>query len=121
HVGAALSIPSTTTTYVSVMDTAPTMTCTLSLHDALPILTAVTVDSGLTVTDADSTNLTGATVTISSGLKAGDTLNFTNGSGITRSEEHTSELQSRRDIVCRLLLEQKKITFSNSTNDNPAG
>src|SRR6266496_4578673 len=25
-----------------------------------------------------------------------------------RSEEHTSELQSRRDIVCRLLLEQKK-------------
>src|SRR5690349_21953774 len=27
-----------------------------------------------------------------------------------RSEEHTSELQSRRDIVCRLLLEKKKIT-----------
>src|SRR5204862_8276189 len=26
----------------------------------------------------------------------------------TRSEEHTSELQSRRDIVCRLLLEKKK-------------
>src|SRR5438874_5464870 len=27
-----------------------------------------------------------------------------------RSEEHTSELQSRRDIVCRLLLEKKKAT-----------
>src|SRR6266496_1345552 len=27
-----------------------------------------------------------------------------------RSEEHTSELQSRRDIVCRLLLEKKKKT-----------
>src|SRR5690349_23649539 len=27
-----------------------------------------------------------------------------------RSEEHTSELQSRRDFVCRLLLEKKKIT-----------
>src|SRR5690349_12238843 len=27
---------------------------------------------------------------------------------ITRSEEHTSELQSRRDLVCRLLLEKKK-------------
>src|SRR5204862_1218238 len=27
-----------------------------------------------------------------------------------RSEEHTSELQSRRDIVCRLLLEKKKTT-----------
>src|SRR5690349_23006468 len=28
--------------------------------------------------------------------------------GIDRSEEHTSELQSRRDLVCRLLLEKKK-------------
>src|SRR5438874_8135661 len=28
--------------------------------------------------------------------------------GIPRSEEHTSELQSRRDLVCRLLLEKKK-------------
>src|SRR5690349_23958442 len=28
----------------------------------------------------------------------------------TRSEEHTSELQSRRDLVCRLLLEKKKRT-----------
>src|SRR5690349_23698760 len=28
--------------------------------------------------------------------------------GIRRSEEHTSELQSRRDLVCRLLLEKKK-------------
>src|SRR5204863_565747 len=27
---------------------------------------------------------------------------------IDRSEEHTSELQSRRDLVCRLLLEKKK-------------
>src|SRR5438874_6728818 len=26
-----------------------------------------------------------------------------------RSEEHTSELQSRRDLVCRLLLEKKKL------------
>src|SRR5690349_23469870 len=29
----------------------------------------------------------------------------------TRSEEHTSELQSRRDIVCRLLLEKKYYPF----------
>src|SRR5690349_22206617 len=31
-----------------------------------------------------------------------------------RSEEHTSELQSRRDLVCRLLLEKKKIVFTAS-------
>src|SRR5690349_23714485 len=30
------------------------------------------------------------------------------GAGHVRSEEHTSELQSRRDLVCRLLLEKKK-------------
>src|SRR5690349_24824304 len=30
------------------------------------------------------------------------------GSRAPRSEEHTSELQSRRDLVCRLLLEKKK-------------
>src|SRR6266576_2671583 len=31
---------------------------------------------------------------------------------VVRSEEHTSELQSRRDIVCRLLLEKKKNNLS---------
>src|SRR2546421_7900527 len=30
--------------------------------------------------------------------------------GVDRSEEHTSELQSRSDLVCRLLLEKKKKT-----------
>src|SRR3989440_1865923 len=30
---------------------------------------------------------------------------------VTRSEEHTSELQSRSDLVCRLLLEKKKTTI----------
>src|SRR5207249_7415310 len=33
--------------------------------------------------------------------------------GAIRSEEHTSELQSRFDLVCRLLLEKKKNCFSN--------
>src|SRR2546428_5052847 len=31
---------------------------------------------------------------------------------LTRSEEHTSELQSRSDLVCRLLLEKKKKTHT---------
>src|SRR5438094_6257518 len=33
----------------------------------------------------------------------------------TRSEEHTSELQSPYDIVCRLLLEKKKTTYDSCT------
>src|SRR5207248_4917700 len=34
--------------------------------------------------------------------------------GMTRSEEHTSELQSPYDLVCRLLLEKKKVIGSDS-------
>src|SRR5690349_24058622 len=35
-----------------------------------------------------------------------------------RSEEHTSELQSRRDLVCRLLLEKKKKKKIKQHEDN---
>src|SRR5258707_9958856 len=35
-----------------------------------------------------------------------------------RSEEHTSELQSRQYLVCRLLLEKKKICYITSKNSN---
>src|SRR2546421_5234311 len=34
--------------------------------------------------------------------------------GVERSEEHTSELQSRSDLVCRLLLEKKKKKTENN-------
>src|SRR6185312_9962064 len=37
-----------------------------------------------------------------------------------RSEEHTSELQSRSDLVCRLLLEKKKISLSDSPRGVPS-
>src|SRR6267378_763984 len=36
-----------------------------------------------------------------------------------RSEEHTSELQSRRDLVCRLLLEKKKVGLIEVDADRP--
>src|SRR2546430_5849479 len=35
-----------------------------------------------------------------------------------RSEEHTSELQSQSNLVCRLLLEKKKKQCKNKTHDN---
>src|SRR5690606_40597642 len=37
---------------------------------------------------------------------------------LTRSEEHTSELQSRENLVCRLLLEKKKSMNKILRNDN---
>src|SRR2546428_9518381 len=56
------------------------------------------------------------------GLEAGGTLargeqraqRGARGRVLDRSEEHTSELQSRSDLVCRLLLEKKKILQSYS-------
>src|SRR2546421_7415284 len=36
---------------------------------------------------------------------------------VARSEEHTSELQSRSDLVCRLLLEKKKKTSTREHTD----
>src|SRR6266576_7345837 len=68
--------------YFFFNDTATTEIYTLSLHDALPIyVPAGLLDRG-------------------PGLPGGHLER--------RSEEHTSELQSRRDLVCRLLLEKKK-------------
>src|SRR3712207_8717766 len=39
------------------------------------------------------------------------------GYGLIRSEEHTSELQSRQYLVCRLLLEKKKNYHNNNIHD----
>src|SRR2546427_11445385 len=41
-------------------------------------------------------------------LQVSDSLHFLNWIEKTRSEEHTSELQSQSNLVCRLLLEKKK-------------
>src|SRR6266576_6952166 len=71
-------------------DTATTEIYTLSLHDALPICLIACQRL--------------ASIRSRSGR----------GAGCGRSEEHTSELQSRRDLVCRLLLEKKH-------NIKPAG
>src|SRR5690349_24525613 len=68
-------------------DTATTEIYTLSLHDALPIFGLDRYDRRLVGLDRYDRRLVGLD---------------------RRSEEHTSELQSRRDLVCRLLLEKKK-------------
>src|SRR5436309_12189002 len=74
-----------------------TVTYTLSLHDALPI------SSTARCAAADEAMAAPTCASIGAGLggRGGSTI-----SG--RSEEHTSELQSRENLVCRLLLEKKK-------------
>src|SRR5260221_12678409 len=70
-------------------DTATTEIYTLSLHDALPILPA---PRSLVATLSWISNICRLACT-----------------WLSRSEEHTSELQSHSDLVCRLLLEKKKL------------
>src|SRR5256885_11063153 len=77
-------------------DTATTEIYTLSLHDALPIFRCSQlggVASALVCTKPSS---------------AKQSPPATSTSKVMRSEEHTSELQSPCNLVCRLLLEKKK-------------
>ena len=62
----------------------------------------VVLENGSRIT-ADPSTGSGGNVNIQTNL-----LELRDGSQITRSEEHTSELQSLTNLVCRLLLEKKK-------------
>src|SRR3989442_7102963 len=82
-------------------DTATTEIYTLSLHDALPICGKQDVQAPRSDQGA------GQAVQAPRG-----------GDAAKRSEEHTSELQSRPHLVCRLLLEKKKKLKSNAVAYN---
>src|SRR5438270_2357762 len=77
-------------------DTATTEIYTLSLHDALPI------SGGRPLRNKRSRPMSDA--------KTFDCSLSIESFGV-RSEEHTSELQSQSNLVCRLLLEKKKTTY----------
>src|SRR2546430_13597559 len=79
-------------------DTATTEIYTLSLHDALPIC----VDA-----DPDAADLGLRAVWRAFADPVGRHRELERSAG-ARSEEHTSELQSQSNLVCRLLLEKKK-------------
>src|SRR5690242_21091428 len=82
-------------------DTATTEIYTLSLHDALPIW----LDGFKRDLVADGPDL----------ISTGETVSLRWRRALMRSEEHTSELQSHVNLVCRLLLEKKK---NNIRSDN---
>src|SRR5690349_21903835 len=82
--------------------TATTEIYTLSLHDALPISGADPPRGAGAARDADFHDVRPLVLPPLPRFR--------------RSEEHTSELQSRRDLVCRLLLEKKK---NNVHGDKP--
>src|SRR5690606_39438148 len=94
-------------------DTATTELYTLSLHDALPIFHSghravqycctpiLPPGCGPSASAACITSIRCSTVPV---------VRWCRFAG--RSEEHTSELQSRENLVCRLLLEKKKIKLA---------
>src|SRR3712207_8911282 len=82
-------------------DTATTEIYTLSLHDALPILLAL---SSAGQAQAISRLHSAPHPTVILERSEGSS----RGTRVGRSEEHTSELQSRQYLVCRLLLEKKQ-------------
>src|SRR2546430_4023355 len=84
-------------------DTATTEIYTLSLHDALPISN----DAGRLGNGDGRTAFAGL---IHRQTKPGAWFQ-------SRSEEHTSELQSQSNLVCRLLLEKKKIKKSHKIHE----
>src|SRR3712207_7057989 len=81
-------------------DTATTEIYTLSLHDALPISAAERAGAVLAAYAVGLPAVVLIRSAVASFYARADTT--------TRSEEHTSELQSRQYLVCRLLLEKKK-------------
>src|SRR5436309_7434289 len=86
--------------YFFFNDTATTDIYTLYLHDALPISSpsASTSSTATRGCSPSATPPTGGSAPMAPVSR----------SRSSRSEEHTSELQSRENLVCRLLLEKKK-------------
>src|SRR5699024_11386791 len=94
--------PSSFSPFLST-ESPPTAIYTLSLHDALPILLilrALKAGLGLGVAYGIWGAMGVALTALFGAVLFGE----------IRSEEHTSELQSRFDLVCRLLLEKKNKT-----------
>src|SRR2546429_6954563 len=89
-------------------DTATTEIYTLSLHDALPIWKGQASVARILARNSAQQKALSAYQP-----KALLARRCSQAKANSRSEEHTSELQSRLHLVCRLLLEKKKSTITN--------
>src|SRR5688572_32645776 len=100
------------------MDTATTEIYTLSLHDALPILFAFEAAGAFEGEEVLVVEKAGARVFAAVEATDHFVTDAVHGEdGPERSEEHTSELQSQSNLVCRLLLEKKKKKQANRSDN----
>src|SRR3712207_8456943 len=89
-------------------DTATTEIYTLSLHDALPISSSSSSSGSANSAAAMATRMRQPPENSDIGRCRSSVEKPRPARISARSEEHTSELQSRQYLVCRLLLEKKK-------------
>src|SRR5690606_41278997 len=101
--------------FVSFNAPATTPIYTLSLHDALPICIQSVTEFQPVIDSRPIQRVMGVRITLAvdfvetSQQFEGEAMDLLSVNVIqARSEEHTSELQSRENLVCRLLLEKKK-------------
>src|SRR3712207_9092108 len=95
-------------------DTATTEIYTLSLHDALPIFARAHLARARGRLARVRVEVDG----LEDGRVVGEVpeaVERVEGARAARSEEHTSEIQSRQYLVCRLLLEKKKQQYDQVT------
>src|SRR5690606_41798988 len=86
-------------------------TSTLSLHDALPILGRIEIRDTFSIVEVAAASAERVIQALNGVTLKGRSLRVDYDRKPVqppRSEEHTSELQSRENLVCRLLLEKKK-------------
>src|SRR3712207_7476816 len=108
-------MPTPSFTFIIVFffnDTATTEIYTLSLHDALPISSRLATRSSRSSHSRHLRARLARTSSRVTGFRAGGPARLPRPG---RSEEHTSELQSRQYLVCRLLLEKKKKHYEPNT------
>src|SRR3712207_7759456 len=106
--------------YFFFKDTAPPELSSLSLPAALPIFGDFAAHGLRVELLADLDAPAEASLPPPVGFDAGEVLPHERGSLVCRSEEHTSELQSRQYLVCRLLLEKKKNTPYTAVTSTPS-
>src|SRR5206468_6482135 len=108
----------TFSSFFSSHDPSPTTISTLSLHDALPIYPGPANLATLVLEHNQQIRRHRHPFPGDEERQRGARDHGEGEAGHERSEEHTSELQSRSDLVCRLLLEKKKKNIQTTTTQH---
>jgi len=118
--GALAGDPVTTTLNVTAVNDPPVLGGAGNSVGYTEQAAPLVLDNALTVSDPDSATLAGASVAISAGFVAGDTLNFTNQSGISGSYNSATHILtlSGSASVAAYQAALRSVTFS-SNSDNP--